>query len=327
MKKKRIAIYLTGGTISFRRNPQTGTTSPTLSGEDILKFVPGIRDELYIYVIDFARIPGTHMTLRLMMELARQIRSTLADEQFGGIVVTHGTDTLEETAYLVDLFVANEKPIVFVGAMRSSSELDWDGDTNLTAAIRVASTQQARGLGTLVVMNHEILAARDATKLHSDSLNAFGSSNDDALGTVNDSSVTIRRRPSPSVHLNPSEVVEPVQIIKVAVGCDSSLIDACIDSGAKGIVIEALGCGNVPPQCVSGIKRAINSNLPVVITSRCFRGGVAGRYDYVGGSAYLRALGVIGGGVLNSQKARIKLSLALGVSEKISDIREIFEAN
>lgn len=327
MTKKRIAIYFTGGTISIRYDPQTGSTLPTLSGEDILNLVPGTKNLTDIQVIDFGCIPGTHMTLKLMMELARQIRKTLATEQVDGLVVTHGTDTLEETAYLVDLVVANEKPIVFVGAMRSSSELEWDGDTNLTAAIRVAAAQEARGLGTLVVMNHEILAAGDATKVHSESLNAFDSPNHGSLGMVNDSNVTIQRRPPPSVHFDPFEVVEPVQLIKIAVGCDSTLIDACVDHGAKGIVIEALGCGNVPPQCVSGIMRAINSNVPIVITSRCFRGGVAGRYNYVGGSAYLRELGVIFAGLLNAQKARIKLSLALGVSEKTSDIREIFEAN
>jgi L-asparaginase len=325
--KRRIAVYFTGGTISMRHDPQTNSTVPMLSGEDILNFMPGIRELADVQVIDFGCIPGTHMTLPLMMELAGQIRKTLAGNQIDGVVVTHGTDTLEETAYLVDLVVASEKPVVFVGAMYSSSELEWDGHSNLSAAICVAAAPAASGLGTLVVMNGQVLAASEATKAHTESLEAFESPNHGALGTVNDLQVTVRRRPPPHLHLAPAAAVEPVWLVKVAIGYDSTLINACVDHGAKGIVIEALGCGNVPPECVPGVKRAINSNIPVVMASRCFRGRVAGRYNYVGGGAHLRELGVMFAEFLSGQKARIKLSLALGVAKSPGDIREIFESN
>lgn len=322
--KKRIAVFFTGGTISMRHDPQTNSTMPLLSGEDILDLMPGIRELAELEVIDFGRIPGTHMSLLLMMELAFQIRQTLAGDQIDGVVVTHGTDTLEETAYLVDLVIASEKPVVFVGAMYSSSDLEWDGPSNLSAAICVAASDASSGLGTLVVMNGQVLAASEATKAHTDSLDAFESPNHGALGTVNDLRVTIKRRTQPHLHLNPAEAVEPVWLVKVTIGCDSTLIDACVEHGAKGIVIEALGSGNVPPGCIPGITRAINSNIPVVAVSRCFRGRVEGRYDYPGGGAQLRQLGVIFAEFLSGQKARIKLSLALGAAKSLRDIQEIF---
>lgn len=325
--KRRIAVYFTGGTISMRHNPQTLSTQPLLSGQDLLDLMPGIRDLAEIEIIDFGCIPGTHMTLPLMIELASQIRRTLAGNHIDGVVVTHGTDTLEETAYLVNLIVSSEKPIVFVGAMHSSSEPDWDGHSNLNAALRVAAAPASNGLGVLVVMHDEVFAASEVTKAHTESLAAFESPDFGPLGTVDDRHVTILRRPRPHLHLAPAVAVEPVWLVKVTIGCDSTLIDACIEHDAQGIVIEALGSGNVPPHCVPGITRAINSNIPVVMTSRCFRGRVTGRYDYLGGGAQLRELGVMVAEFLSGQKARIKLSLALGVTKSPRELREIFESN
>ncbi|MET0622380.1 MAG: asparaginase [Pyrinomonadaceae bacterium] len=324
--KRRIAIYFTGGTISMRRDPQTRSTAPTFSGEDLLDFIPGVRDVADVEVVDFGCLPGTQMTLPLMMELAARLRETLAESRVDGVVVTHGTDTLEETAYLVDLVVESEKPVVFVGAMYSSSEPEWDGASNLTDAARVAASHAARGLGTLVVMGGQVLAAGEATKASTESLQPFESPHWGPLGEVNDSRVTIRRVPQPRSHID-TAAVEPVWLIKVAVGDDSTLIDSCVDKGARGIVLEALGCGNVPAGCLPGIERALRSNIPVALASRCFRGRVAGRYDYVGGGAQLREMGVMSAGALNGQKARIRLSLTLGAANGPRHLREIFESS
>lgn len=311
----------------MRRDPQTHSTAPTLSGEDLLDFIHGVKEVADVEAVDFGRIPGTHMTLPLMIELAARIRETLADEHVAGAVVTHGTDTLEETAYLVDLVVESDKPVVFTGAMYNSSEPGWDGASNLTDATRVAASPAARGLGTLVVMGGQVLAASDVTKASTESLEPFESPRQGSLGEVDGSLVTIRRRPQPRAHIAAVAAVEPVWLIKVAVGYDSSLIDACVDRGAKGIVIEALGCGNVPPECVPGIERALNSNVPVALASRCFRGRVAGRYDYVGGGARLLELGVMSANSLSGQKARIKLSLSLSAAKSPRHLREIFESD
>lgn len=311
----------------MRHEPRTNSIRPLLSGNDILDLMPGIRWLAEIEVIDFGCIPGTHMTFPLMLELAGRIRRTLSENQIDGVVVTHGTDTLEETAYLVDLVVDSDKPVVFAGAMYSSSEPEWDGHLNLGAAIRVAAAPAARGLGTLVVMHGQVLAASDATKAHTESVEAFESPNYGPLGTVNDSEVTILRRPPAHLHFDTTVAVEPVWLVKMTIACDATLINACVEHGARGIVIEALGSGNVTPDCVSGIARAINSKIPVVMVSRCFRGRAAGRYDYQGGGAQLRRLGVMVAEFLSGQKARIKLSLALSVARSTRELQEIFESS
>lgn len=311
----------------MRRDPLTRSTAPELSGHDLLRFAPGVRDAAEVEVFDFGCIPGTHMTLPLMLELSARLRETLADERMDGVVVTHGTDTLEETAYLVDLVTDSEKPVVFVGAMYSSSEAGWDGATNLTDAVRVAASPEARGMGTLVVMGGQVLAACEATKASTVSPEAFESPHLGSLGSVEDARVTIGRGPRSRTRINTAVAVEPVRLVKAVVGDDSALIDACVEKGARGIVVEALGCGNVPPAFVPGIERALGADIPVALASRCFRGRVEGRYDYAGGGMRLRELGVMSANYLNGQKARVRLSLALGAAKSPREVREIFESD
>lgn len=310
----------------MRYDSAIGAAAPALSGREILDKVTGASEEADLEVIDFGRYPGPHMTPRLMMELSVKVRDTLARNDIDGVVVTHGTDTLEETAYLLDLTVTSEKPVVFVGAMRNSSEMGWDGPTNLLSAIRVAASDSARGLGVVVVMNDCILAASEATKTHTESFDSFQSPDYGPLGVVDKGEVLIRRQALGRAHLNASELIEPVWLIKMAAGLDSILLNASIEAGAKGLVIEALGRGNVPPGCVQGIERALGSGVPVVLVSRCLRGRVFESYGYAGGGKHLRNLGVIFGDFLSGQKARIKLSLALSLTDNLDDLRAIFES-
>jgi len=158
--KPRIAILFTGGTISMRVDPKSGGAIPALSGEEIVAQVPGLNEVADFTIINFAKLPGPHITPPKMLKLAREVAAQLADSQIAGAVVTHGTDTLEETAYLLDLLLNEEKPVVFVGAMRNSSELSWDGPGNLRSAVRVAADASARGLGVMVVMGDQLIAAR-----------------------------------------------------------------------------------------------------------------------------------------------------------------------
>jgi L-asparaginase len=323
--KKRIAFYFTGGTISMRHDPAIGAAVPALSGREIIDNVPGLIDVAEVEIIDFGRFPGPHMNPSRMMELSNRVRETLARDEFDGAVVTHGTDTLEETAYLIDLTVASEKPVVFVGAMRNSSEIGWDGPSNLLAATRVASSEEARGLGALVVMNETILAAGEATKTHTEAFDAFQSPDFGPLGVVDKGEVIIRRAPLHRLHIATEKIAEPVWLLKTASGFDSTLIDACLDAGARGLVIEALGRGNIPPDSVAGVERALSENVAVVLTSRCLRGRVYESYGYAGGGKHLRNLGVIFADFLNGQKARIKLALALSLTKSLDEIRDLFE--
>ncbi|MEW6210678.1 MAG: asparaginase [Acidobacteriota bacterium] len=323
--KKRVAVYFTGGTISMKYDPQIGAAVPALSGREILDHVAGLDAVAETEVIDFGRYPGPHMTPHLMMELSARVRETLLRDDICGVVVTHGTDTLEETAYLLDLTIDNPKPVVLVGAMRNSSELGWDGPSNLLSAIRVAASEQARNLGVMVAMNETALAASEATKTHTEAFDTFQSPDFGPLGVIDKGEVIIRRAHAGRQTLPAVEMAAPVFLIKIVAGMDSTLIDAAIDAGAKGLVIEGLGRGNVPAECVPGIKRAIEKNIPVVVASRCLRGRVFESYGYEGGLKQLRNLGVIRAGFLNGQKARIKLALALGLEKDLSEIRALFE--
>lgn len=326
-ERKRVAIYFTGGTISMKHDARIGAAVPALSGRDILAEVRGIAEIADVDVIDFSRLPGPHMTLPLMMKLSNQIRETISRSDIDGVVVTHGTDTLEETAYLVDLTTTSEKPVVFVGAMRNSSEVGWDGPANILSAIRVASSDGARNLGALVVMSDTILAASEATKTHTESFDAFQSPDFGPLGVVDKGEVIIRRAPSRREHLGATQITEHVYLVKMAAGIDSTLIDACASAGARGIVIEATGRGNVPPESVEGIKRAIGKGIAVVVVSRCLRGRVYESYGYEGGGKHLRNLGVIFADFLNGQKARIKLALALSLTDSLDEIRAHFRSS
>jgi L-asparaginase len=323
--KKRVAIFFTGGTISMRFDPAIGAAVPALSGREILDSVPGAGEIAEVEIIDFGRLPGPHMTLPQMMRLSLEVGEALSREDVDGVVVTHGTDTIEETAYLLDLTIASEKPVVFVGAMRNSSEVGWDGPSNLLTAIRVATSQAARGLGTLVAMNETVMAAAEVIKTHTESFDAFQSPEFGPLGVVDKGDVIIRRAPARRDRINASRVVEPVYLIKMAAGMDSTLIDASVGAGARGIVIEGTGRGNVPPQTVPGINRAIERQIPVVLVSRCLRGRVYESYGYEGGGKHLRRLGLIFADFLTGPKARIKLSLALSLSNDPADLRDTFE--
>jgi len=310
--KPRIALIFTGGTISMRVDPVTGGAIPALSGEEILALVPGLAELADFDLTDFARWPGPHVTPPRMLELARLVRSKLADQSIHGAVITHGTDTLEETAFFLDLVIDSAKPVVLVGAMRNSSELSWDGPANLRSAIRVAADPAARDLGPLVVFADQILAAAEATKTHTESTDTFQSPDFGPLGFVDKDRLVITRRRSDRLNIPAESIEERVDILKIYAGADGRFIDHAIDDGARALVMEALGRGNVTVAALPAIQRAITLGIPVIVTSRCPRGRVLDTYAYEGGGRQLRTMGAISGGMLPAHKARILLMLALG---------------
>mgnify|MGYP002784193822 FL=1 len=296
-----------------------------LSGEEIIAQVPGLNDLAEFELINFDRLPGPHWTPQRMLELARAVEQTLRDDAIVGAVVTHGTDTLEETAYFLDLLLGVSKPVVFIGAMRTSSELSWDGPENLAAAVRVAIDPAARSLGVVVAMNSQIISAAEATKTHTESTDTFQSRDFGALGFVDKDRVIVMRHPYEREHIAAEKVESRVEIIKMFAGADGRFIDFAVGDGARGLVIEGLGRGNVTIPAMAAVQRAIDAGLPVVITSRCPRGRVLDTYAYEGAGKPLRRAGAILGGMLPSHKARIKLMLALGAGWSVERIRESFE--
>lgn len=306
----------------MRYDAAAGGAIPALAGRDILELMPQLSEIAELEVDEFGGFPGPHMTLDRMWELRERIEKHIARRDVEAVVVTHGTDSLEESAYLVARSLATEKPIVFTGAMRTASTPGWDGPANLGAAVRVAASDEARGFGVLVVMNDRVYAGLDVTKAHTHMLDAFESPGLGPLGVVDDGRVIFRRAiPSPSDVVNPSRLVGPVDIVYAYAGADSRLLDAARQDG-RGLVLAAMGRGNVPPAMVPGIERWMGEGKPVVVASRAPRGRVGPSYGYPGGGRRLHDLGVILGGSRRPQQARIDLMLALGAG---MDVRKFFE--
>jgi L-asparaginase len=317
-----IVVIFTGGTISMRYDPAAKGAVPALAGRDILDLVPQLREIADLEVEDFGAHPGPHMTPELMWQLRERIAALIAQSDVAGIVVTHGTDSLEETAYLLARSVISQKPIVLTGAMRTSSDLGWDGPANLGAALRVAASDAAKGFGVLVVMSDRVYAGLDVTKAHTNLLDAFESPGLGPLGILDGRRVIFRRSiPFPCDVLDAPRLALPVDIVYAYAGADSRLVDAARETGV-GVVIAGMGRGNVPPAMVPGIERWLGEGKPVVIASRALRGRVGRTYGYPGGGRRLHDLGCILAGSRRPQQARIDLMLALGAGV---DVRKYFE--
>jgi L-asparaginase len=321
----KIAIITTGGTISMRFDARLGGAVPAVSGDELMKLVPGLDDVARVELVEFANVPSCHLTPDMMFDLCRVIRKTLAREDVVGAVVTHGTDALEETAYMADLLVDSPKVLVFTAAMRNNSEVGADGPRNILAAVRVASCEEAAGTGALVVFNGRVLAARDTIKMNTSNLDAFRSPHLGALGSVDDDAVVIFRKSLVRQVMKAERIETRIELVRVYAGMDSGLLEWSLERGSRGLVIEAMGRGNVPPEMVPGIKAWIDAGLPVVLVSRCPEGRALDTYAYEGGGKQLHNMGVVFGEDLTGQKARIKLMVALGLTEDVGEIRRLFE--
>ena len=321
---KNIAIIFNGGTISMKIDEKIKAAVPSLSAEEIMSMIPGVEEYAEIEAYTFSSMPSPHMTLETMLKLSKFTTELVEREDIDGVVITHGTDTLEETAYLLDLTVRTKKPVVVTGAMRSGSELGYDGPFNLATSICTAISDEAVGRGVLVCFNGELNSASEVTKANSMALNAFRTPNFGPIGIVDNDNVIFYRDANYSEKYDVSEIKKQVALIKCVVDMDSSYIDYLIEKGCGGIVIEALGRGNVPPKMVDGIKKATELNIPVVVVSRCFEGRVFESYGYEGGGKQLKDLGVIFGDTLPGQKARIKLILAINSGMNIHEVARAF---
>ncbi len=322
---RKIYMIFTGGTISMKIDDVSHTVKPALSAKEIMQSL--LNSELYheLEVIEFSEIPSPSMTPELMLDISKLIKKLILTEDPIGFVVIHGTDTLEETAFFLDSAIDTEIPIVVTGSMKSSSELGFDGINNLVSSILVVKSTKSHGRGVLVVMNDQINAASEVTKSNTLSLDTFKSLDYGPLGVVDNKevlyhrSVTLQRN-----KLNVDKLESNVHLIKAYAGSDSLLINFLIDQKTKGIVIEALGRGNLPPAMISGIERAIQANIPIIICSRCPSGRTLDTYGYVGGGKYLTDMGCIIATSLNGQKTRILLMLALTKSSERDFLKGLF---
>jgi len=303
-----VKILTTGGTIAMKEKKGAGAV-PALTAEDLESLLPP--DIGPVETEEFSNLPSAHMTIDLIFKLTQRVKDLVTADEVIGVVITHGTDVMEETAYLLDLVVDTEKPIVLTGAMRTASQVGYDGIANLKAAVRVAASSEARNLGALVVMHDQVHAARYVTKSHTQALDTFQSPSWGPLGRVDGDRVVIGKRVKRE-HIPCQRLAADVPLIKLAVGLDERFLRQAIERRADGAVIEALGGGRVPPWWMPTIKEAINRGLVVVVASRCPSGRVYDEYGYVGAYRDLKKTGVIFSEGLSGQKARIKLMVTLG---------------
>ncbi len=318
---KRIVIVTTGGTIAMKQDKEAGGAVPALTGQDFLSLLPtGLAE---IEIEEHCHLPSAHFTIETLWTLQERVSAALGRADIDGVLVLHGTDVMEESAYLFDLTVPGDKPMVLTGAMRTASDLGYEGHANLAAALRVAADDQARGLGAVVVMNDEIHAARFVTKTHTSSLATFQSLDFGPLGRVDGDRVVIAQRVARNVV--ECETWEPnVVLIKLAVGMDDGLFKYVLEQGARGVVLEALGGGRVPPWWLPAIRQAVENGVAVVIASRCPAGRIWDGYGYAGAYKDLRSMGTLFADGLNGQKARIRLMCVLGAAESPEEVADLW---
>ncbi|SFL84564.1 L-asparaginase [Gracilibacillus orientalis] len=274
--------------------------------------------------VNLFHLPSPHITPEHMLELSTFIQKEIATDLYNGIVVTHGTDTLEETSYFIDLCVKTSIPIVFTGAMRSSNEIGSDGLYNLLCALRVASNPKSCNRGVLVVMNDEVHTAQYVTKTSTSNVATFQSPQFGPVGIVTKQDVYFyqKRYHHETIHIQ--EITKNVLLLKAYAGMSNDLLDSIQPSHIDGLIIEALGQGNVPPVIVPAIKNFIKHDVTVLLVSRCYKGIVQPTYQYEGGGRTLLEDGVIFANHLNGPKARLKLMLLLENNVSHHDLMKAF---
>ena len=312
-----VQLVSTGGTIAMKRDPDTNAPVPAISGEDLLSSVPGVSEIAAVEIINHSNLPSAYLGPEHWVTLTRVIEQTVARSDIVGVVISHGTDSLEETAFWLDLTVKSDKPIVLVGAQRNASEGDSDGPRNLLSAIQVAIAADSQGCGVLVVMNNQISSARDVVKTHTMNVESFNCVAAGFLGFVDPDRVIFSRKPIRRTHLPLIDKHMPlVEIVAMYGGCDGAAVVDAVERGAKGIVVQALGLGNVNLPTFAAIKAAMSAGVAVVISSRVPNGRVLPAYGFEGGGKTLWDGGAIFSDDLGAAKARILLMLLLqkGVS-------------
>lgn len=305
-----ILLLATGGTIASKPQPDGGV-AVTLTGAELLATAPDV-DPSTVEVIDIGHGPSWNFDLDAMHRVAMHAHHALVAGSIDGVVVTHGTDTVEETLWLTDLLAGPltvRGAIVFTAAMRNAGQPHADGPANLHDACALAASADGRGRGALLCVNGEVHEARWVTKTDSQSLDTFKSYG----------SRPWTRPPAES------GVESRIAIIRSYGGIDGDIVDWHVSHGARGLVVEGGGAGNVAGVLVPGLERAVAGGVPVVVVTRCLTGAVAPTYGGPGGGHTLESIGVIGGSDLNSSKARVALAVAMGVDPSVDAVRAWFK--
>ncbi len=321
-----VVVVSTGGTISSTTKAGGGAV-PTITGESLVADVPGLSKVARIKVVDLCKIDSSQMNTEIWTKLSRAVDQALADEGVAGVVVTHGTDTMAEGAFFLDITLQSKKTVVFTGAMRDASSPGAEGSYNILNAVIIAASNQAKGWGVVVCLNDYINSARYVMKTQTSNVQTFNSGQRGYLGYAYNGKVYRWVERPQRIRLPLPEILPKAPLISTFAGDDGSLIRHAVDLGAKGVVIEALGSGNVNAQVFDAVKYALSKDVAVVITSRVIHGGVWPVYGDAGGGATLQKAGCILGGDLPGPKARLLLMLALARGINGKDLGKYFHRN
>ena len=303
---KKILVLHTGGTISMQADASGAVMT---SSDNPMNHVSNPLEGIQVHSLDFFNLPSPHIKPKHMLALYQKIKEEATN--YDGVVITHGTDTLEETAYFLDTMEVPHMPIVLTGAMRSSNELGSDGVYNYLSALRVASDDKAADKGVLVVMNDEIHAAKYVTKTHTTNVSTFQTPTHGPLGLIMKQEILYFKTAEPRVRFDLDHIQGLVPIISAYAGMTDELIDMLDLEQLDGLIIQAFGAGNVPKETAQKLESLLQKGIPVALVSRCFNGIAEPVYAYQGGGVQLQKSGVFFVKELNAQKARLKLLIAL----------------
>jgi L-asparaginase len=324
LSEASVSVLSLGGTIAMSDLGGRGV-EPALTAEELVAAVPELDGVARITAAAFRTLPSTHLELDDLVELSGEVASHI-ERGASGVVITQGTDAIEETAFALDLLSDRMAPVVITGAMRNPTQPGADGPANLLAAVRVAASGSARGLGTVVVMNDEIHPARYVRKTHASSPSTFRSAPAGPVGWISEGRVRIASMPvrGHPVGLRGDEVHRPVALLTASLGDKGELVSVVRRAGFHGLVVEGLGGGHLPPGMVDPVAE-LAEEMPVVLASRTGTGEVlTGTYGFVGSETDLLGRGLIPAGDLDGPKARILLTLLLRTGAGKEEIREHF---
>ena len=317
---KKILVLHTGGTISMQADASGAVVT---SQDNPMNHVTNPLEGIEVHALDFLNLPSPHIKPKHMLALYHKIKEEA--DNYDGVVITHGTDTLEETAYFLDTMEIPHMPIVLTGAMRSSNELGSDGVYNYLSALRVASDDKAADKGVLVVMNDEIHAAKYVTKTHTTNVSTFQTPTHGPLGLIMKQEILYFKTAEPRVRFDLDCIQGLVPIISAYAGMTDELIDMLDLEQLDGLVIQAFGAGNVPKETAQKLENLLQKGIPVALVSRCFNGIAEPVYAYQGGGVQLQESGVLFVKELNAQKARLKLLIALNAELKGQALKDYME--
>ncbi|ADY56795.1 Asparaginase [Syntrophobotulus glycolicus DSM 8271] len=321
---KKIVFITTGGTISMKYAHESGGVVPSLFGKQLLDSIRfENKEDLAIEVNDFCHVGGGELTPSIYLELSNLIKRYLArEDKPDGFVISQGTDTMEETSFLLDLLLDIPEPVVITGSMRNASEMSYDGTVNLYHSIQVAGSAKAMNKGVMVCMNNNIYAAMDVQKTHAFNVASIAAPGRGPIGSILGDRMIFYYQPLLRQHCEPEHLNHNVFIVKTGIG---ELPLPSVLPDYDGFVIEGTGLGNGQAWMEPWIKEQLAQKKPVIITTRCAEGWVDSMYAYPGSIGRLLEAGVIPGHGVNGVKARIKLIAALGSKMTNKEIKSFFE--